>query len=85
MILFRIRQAGYHSNADLFLEEAFRAIHEVTAGYPRQVTLLCHRALKELLLKNKYAVNGAMVEELIEEEARTGWQNPSPLLQKSSY
>lgn len=85
MILFRIMQAGYQAPMDLFLEEAVRMIYDYTHGYPRQVTLLCHRALKELLLKNKFVVDGKIVEDIIEEETQSGWQKTSHLLQRSSF
>lgn len=85
MISFRMLQAGYRTHMDLFLEEAFHLIYEHTAGYPRQVTMLCHRALKELLLKNKFAVDASIIISLIEEEARTGWQRSDALLQKNSF
>jgi len=85
MIFFRIKQAGYQAHLDLFLEEALHMIYDYTGGYPRQVTLLCHRALKELLLKNKFVVDGRIIEGLIQEEIRNGWQQTSPLLQKSNY
>ena len=85
MILFRIKQAEYQANMDLFLEEAFHAIHEYTRGYPRQVTLLCHRALKSLLMNNKFVVDARMIEDLINEEIKNGWQRTSPLLQKNNY
>jgi len=85
MILFRLKQAGYQARMELFLEEAFRAVYDYTGGYPRQVTLLCHRALKELLLKNKFVVDLELIENLIREEVGTGWQKTNPLLQKSSY
>ena len=85
MILFRVKQAGYQARMELFLEDAFRAIYDYTGGYPRQVTLLCHRALKELLLKNKFVADVELIEKLIHEEVCTGWQKTNPLLQKSSY
>ncbi|MFA6600058.1 MAG: AAA family ATPase [Candidatus Omnitrophota bacterium] len=85
MIFFRIRRAGYDSDMNLFLDEALHGIHESTGGHPRQVTMLCHRALKSLLLKNKLVVDSQIIEELIEEDARTGWQRTSLLLQKNSY
>lgn len=85
MIFFRIKQAGYVSDMNLFLEDALHGIHESTGGHPRQVTMLCHRALKSLLLKNKLVVDAPMIEELIQEDIRTGWQRTSHLLQKSSY
>ena len=85
MIFFRMRQAGYQERMELFLEDALKTIYEYTGGYPRQVTLLCHRALKELLLKNKYVVDASMIEHIIEEDIRTGWHRTNTLLQKSSY
>ena len=85
MILFRVKQAGYQAHMNLFLEDAFRAIYDYTGGYPRQVTLLCHQALKELLLKNKFVVDADLIENLVQEEIRTGWQKTNPLLQKSNY
>ena len=57
MIFFRIQQAGYRARMDLFLEEALKEIYQYTRGYPRQVTMLCHRSLKEMLMKNKAVVD----------------------------
>jgi general secretion pathway protein A len=85
MIFFRIKQAGYESDINIFLEYALYCIHETTGGHPRQVTMLCHRALKTLLFKNKLVVDSQVIEELIQEDVKTGWQRTSPLLQKSSY
>lgn len=86
MIFFRMRQAGFRNHSELFLEGALRLIYECTGGYPRQVTILCHRALKELLLRNQYVASERIIHGLIEEDARTGWQRiRGPLLQKSSY
>jgi general secretion pathway protein A len=85
MIFFRIKQAGYASDMNIFLEDALYGIHEATGGHPRQVTMLCHRALKTLLFKNKLVVDSQVIEELIQEDVKTGWQRTSPLLQKSSY
>ncbi len=85
MIFFRIRQAGYRANMELFLEEGLHLIYDHTEGYPRQVTMLCHRALKELLLRNKFVVDRTIVESLMDEDVRTGWQRTSRLLQKNNY
>ncbi|HAH20724.1 MAG: hypothetical protein A2Y00_07455 [Omnitrophica WOR_2 bacterium GWF2_43_52] len=85
MIEFRMRQAGYTSSMYLFLDEAIREIHQYTRGYPRQIMMLCHRALKALVLKNKFAVDLRLVRELIEDEVRTGWHRKDLLLQKNSY
>ncbi len=85
MISFRISQAGYRAGMDLFLEEALEAIYHYTGGYPRPVTMLCHRALKELLLKNKLVVDAHIIEGLIAEDVKTGWQRRNQLLQKNSY
>ena len=85
MIQFRIRQAGYKSNMLIFLDDALKEIHEYTRGYPRQITMLCHKALKRLVLRNKFVVDGALVTEMLQEEARAGWQRKDSLLQKNSY
>ena len=85
MIEFRIRQAGYKASMRLFLDDAIREIYQYSRGYPLQITMLCHRALKDLVLKNKVVVEAASIREIIEEEIRTGWQRKDPLLQKNSY
>ncbi len=84
MIEFRIRRAGYKANMHLFLEEAIREIYDHSRGYPRQIIMFCHRALKSLLLRNKFVVDAALIRELIDEEIKTGWYRKDLLLQKNS-
>lgn len=83
MIQFRLAQAGYRSRVDLFLGEALRLIHDHTKGYPRQVTMLCHRALKEMIMRNKFVVDRAIVEELIESDRRFGLPDADRLLMRT--
>jgi len=85
MIEFRIRQAGYKASMNLFLDEAIREIHQAAKGYPRRITMLCHRALKNLVLKNKFVVDTSLIREIIDEEIKAGWQRTDLLLQKNSY
>ncbi|MFH1782901.1 MAG: AAA family ATPase [Candidatus Omnitrophota bacterium] len=85
MIEFRIRQAGYKANMRLFLDDAIREIYQYSKGYPRQVTMLCHRTLKNLVLKNKFVVDAALVKEVIGEDIKSGWHRRDMLLQKNSY
>ena len=85
MIYFRLAQAGYTSRADLFLEDGLWEIYQHTKGYPRQVTMICHRALKEMILKNRFVVDKAMIDEIVHEEARAGWRTNETSLQKSSF
>ena len=85
LIEFRIRQAGFRSRTHLFLDEAVKEIHQHTHGYPRQVTMLCHRLLKHLVIKNKFAVNKHIVQEMVRDEVREGWFPKESLLQKSNY
>lgn len=85
LIFFRIEQAGYRSRVDLFLEDALREIHQFTQGYPRQVTMLCHKSLKRMLMLNRPVVDRRLVEEILQEEAQFGWQRTNRLLQNSSY
>lgn len=85
MIEFRIKQAVYKPNMNLFLDEAIKEIYQYSRGYPRQITMLCHRALKSLVLRNRFVADGALVREIIEEEIKSGWQRKDLLLQKNSY
>jgi Type II secretory pathway, component ExeA (predicted ATPase) len=85
MIEFRIRQAGYKANMHLFLDDAVREIHRFSHGYPRQITMLCHRALKSLVMQNKFAIDAAFIKEMVEEETRAGWQRTDQLLQKNNF
>jgi general secretion pathway protein A len=73
MIRYRIQQAGFASPSALILDDAIEMIHDVSRGYPRKVTLLCHRAIKRLVMKNRWAVDEALVREIIEEDVQAGW------------
>lgn len=84
MIYFRIQQAGYQSRMDFFLEGSLQRIYQYTHGYPRKVTMLCHRALKEMLMKNKVVVDEEIIEGLIQDEVDAGWQMKN-LVQSSSF
>lgn len=85
MIEFRVRQAGYKAHMHLFLDEAIKGIYEYSRGYPRQVIMLCHKALRNVILKNKFVVDAGLIRELIDEDIRSGWHRKDLLLQKSSY
>lgn len=73
MIEFRIRQAGYKAHLPLLLEDAIYEIYDYAKGYPRKVTMLCHKALKSLIMNNKIAVDRQLVRDIINEEIRHGW------------
>ncbi len=84
LIEFRLRQAGFKGRYAVFLEEAIKEIHRSTHGYPRKVSMLCHKALKTLVMKNREVVDRAMIEELVSQEVRAGWYSVNPL-QKSNF
>lgn len=83
MIEFRIKEAGYKANMHLFLEGAIKEIYRYTHGYPRRVNMLCHKALKRLVMNNKFVVDEVMIRALINEEIKQGWQRaPHPIVIK---
>lgn len=84
MLEFRIKQAGYHSTMNLFLEEAIKEIYDYSRGYPRQMTMLAHKALKHLIIKKKMVVDASLIHEIMEEERQGGWLRQE-LLQKKNY
>lgn len=69
MISFRLRQAGYQGEG-LFTDDAIRAIHEHTRGYPRQMSMLCHNLLEVLVMRERKVVDGPLVGELVGAELR---------------
>lgn len=77
LVHFRMRQAGYAGRRDFFLDEAVELIHEASRGYPRKITLFCHRALKSAVMKNKWAVDEGVIREIMEEDLRVGWLKPT--------
>ena len=83
MILFRVSQAGYISKQPLFEDGAIEEICRHTKGYPRRITMLCHKALKQLILKKKHIVDQEMIRDLIDSESQILWQKEPSLLKKS--
>lgn len=76
MVQFRIEQAGYATPSRIFLDDGLQLIHKVSRGYPRKITHLCHRALKRLVMKNKWSVDEAIVREIVDEDVHSGWLSP---------
>lgn len=74
MIQYRIARAGYISEKPLFLDEAIEEIYRYTMGYPRRITMICHKTLKQLILKRKDAVDAEIVKEIIAAESQTIWK-----------
>ena len=85
MIEFRIRKAGYTHSMRLFLDEAVEEIYNYTKGYPRRITMLCHIALKELIMKKKLVVDAKLIREIIRREVKSGWNSLIPQLQNENY
>lgn len=70
MIEFRIQQAGYNGGVPLFTDEAVEEIYRYTQGYPRRISMLCHNALKTLVMENKAVVDGRIIRDLISREIK---------------
>ncbi len=65
LIDFRIRKAGYRGGKALFLSEAISEVYSFTKGYPRKIIMLCHKILKELVMKDEKIVDGNFVREVV--------------------
>jgi len=70
MIGFRIQQAGYNGAISLFADEAISEIYRYTQGYPRRIAMLCHNALKTLVMENRPFVDRRIIQDLIAKEIR---------------
>ena len=82
LIHFRLTEAGYRSPMPLFTDEAVTAIYDATEGYPRRVAMLCHRALRALVMHKGRVVDDALIDTLIHQDQEAGWP-PLRRLQKS--
>ncbi|MFH0827572.1 MAG: AAA family ATPase, partial [Candidatus Omnitrophota bacterium] len=68
MVGFRLKQAGYNNPVSLFTDEALKQVYEKTQGYPRRTAMLCHEALKAIVMKDLSVVNGEIIRELTGKE-----------------
>ena len=84
MIQFRLEEAGYRSRLPLFTDEAIETVYDRSAGYPRRIAMLCHRALRMLVMHKGREVDDELIEELIQEELDGGWFEPKRLQKSNS-
>lgn len=84
LIQFRLQEAGYRSRLPLFTDEAIEAIYDCSEGYPRRIAMLCHRALRALVMRKGRVVDDAVIEELVQHDADGGWSQPKKLQKSSS-
>jgi len=70
MVDFRLKAAGYDSRIDFFTDEAIREIHQYTQGYPRRISMLCHNALKALVMVNKPVVDVNIIRDIISKDMK---------------
>ncbi len=84
LIDFRLRQAGFKGRYRLFLDDAVKEIQRASKGYPRKVAMLCHRALKNLIMQNQEVVSGRLIQDLMNQDVRAGWMSANPV-QKNSF
>lgn len=68
MIGFRIHQAGYRSSIPLFKDDAIMEIYQQTQGYPRRIGMLCHNALKALVMESRVVVDRDIVRKVVAEQ-----------------
>ncbi|MFH1395038.1 MAG: AAA family ATPase [Candidatus Omnitrophota bacterium] len=68
MINFRIVKAGLNPRHQLFSDEAIEEIYKNTQGYPRRVSMLCHNALRELVITDKKLVSKEIIQNLVSKE-----------------
>lgn len=83
MIEFRLNEAGY-ADGTLFTKEAVAEIYRITGGYPRRISLLCHKALRMLVMTKGTLVDEDLINKVIDQEKEGGWA-PIRTLQKNVY
>ncbi|MFH1309803.1 MAG: AAA family ATPase [Candidatus Omnitrophota bacterium] len=68
MINFRTAKAGLNHKHQLFTDSAIEEIYKNTQGYPRRVSMLCHNALRELVITDRKLVSKEIVQDLVSKE-----------------
>lgn len=68
MLNFRLRMAGYTSREPLFDDGAIEEIYKHTQGYPRRVSMLCHNALRELVVSDQDVATRDLIRRLVSRE-----------------
>ena len=84
LIHFRLREAGYQSRLPLFTEAAIESIQEYAEGYPRRVAMLCHQALRALVMGKGRIVDEDVIDAVIQSEQDVGWCRPKRLQKSNS-
>ncbi|MBF0253546.1 MAG: AAA family ATPase [Candidatus Omnitrophica bacterium] len=72
MIAFRMQVSGAGPENGLFSDEALQSIYQVTRGYPRRITQLCHDCLESLVMNGRSRVDRQTVDEILEREVLIG-------------
>jgi len=70
MISFRLKQAGYNSETQLFTDKAMDSIYQYSQGYPRRIANLCHSALEQVVMREKTTIEEDMIVEIIEQDRK---------------
>ena len=73
LIHFRLLKAGCREPAKIFLEESIQEIYNYSRGYPRQITMLCHQLLKELVIQDKQLIDRLLVHQVIIKQQQAGY------------
>jgi general secretion pathway protein A len=68
MIAFRLRQAGLERGVKIFTDESIAQIYHHTQGYPRRITMLCHKALKAAVMSEASIIDTGIINGLIHQE-----------------
>ncbi len=69
MIDYRMSVVGERTVDDLFSEDAIDEIFKESLGFPRKIGMLCHKALRELVMRDDVnLISGSLVREVAEEE-----------------
>lgn len=70
MIKFRLKKAGLTVGPPLFTDEAIKEIYQYTQGYPRRISMMCHNALKELVMGSQPLVDVTVIRKLVAAESK---------------
>lgn len=65
LIDFRLRHSGFNAQVKLFTDDAISEIQRYSQGYPRRINLICHNALRSLIIGNKTVIDASLIRDLV--------------------
>jgi len=67
LIHYRVKEAGYKGDKELFSEQAINRIYLASKGYLRRIVFIAHNCIERIIMEEKEIVDEEVVEKVLKE------------------